>query len=248
MKGIECWNIKDVDFPKGNRVEQLKFLLKYSILAPSKYNRQPWKFQIVGEDIVNFFVDLSFPLPVADPFRYELIFSAGAVLKSFLIAAEFFGFATNTKLFPTDERPDLFASVKVSDKGVRSAQAMLCRQIPRRATARSDFAPGQIDESITEQLNRSVNDFEEIAVRMVEDKEGKKFICEIVSEAEQRISSQTEYHNELKTWLRTNFSKNNDGLPAYTFGISGLPSLLFPKLLYKKLLDPISGRRAKMLT
>ncbi len=96
MKGIECWNIKDVDFPKGNRVEQLKFLLKYSILAPSKYNRQPWKFQIVGEDIVNFFVDLSFPLPVADPFRYELIFSAGAVLKSFLIAAEFFGFATNT--------------------------------------------------------------------------------------------------------------------------------------------------------
>ncbi len=248
MKSLKCWQISEKDFPTDDRIAQIEFMLRYSILAPSKYNRQPWKFQIVGEDTVNFFLDLSSPLPTADPYKFEMLMSAGAVLKLFLIASEFFGFDTTVELFPDSNRPDLYASVKLREGGVRSSQAMLCREITRRATARSDFAPGNIETQVIEKLIKSISDFAGIAVRIVDDEDEKKFIAEIVGEAEHRITSQPNYHAELKNWLRTNFSSLRDGLPAYAFGISGLSSLLFPKLLYKKLLDPISGKRAKSIT
>ena len=248
MKKLTCWQINETDFPTDNRREQLKFLLRYSVLSPSKYNRQPWKFEIISDDQVNFYFDLTSLLPIADPHRFELIFSGGAVLKSFLLAAEFYGFHTETKVFPDNSKADLFAEVKISDNGVRSSQALLCREIPRRTTARSDFAPGKIDKNIVADLVKSIGDFSDIALRIVEEEEEKKFIAKIIAATEERFTSTSDFHKELRYWLRTNCSRSNDGLPAWAFGISGLSSLFFPNFLYKKLLDPLTGKRVQMVT
>ena len=69
MNKLSCWNINEQEFPQGDRKEQLRFLLNYSILSPSRYNRQPWKFKIVDDETVEFFLDLQRHLPVADTFR-----------------------------------------------------------------------------------------------------------------------------------------------------------------------------------
>ena len=188
-------------------------------------------------------------LPVADAFRYEMLFSAGASLKLFLIAAEYFGFNTKTKMFPEpDERADMFARVTLTEGGIRSSQAMLCREITKRSTARSDFVQNNIESKVIDELIKSISDFDEITLKMIDEDEEKKFIADIVEEADKRVAAQENYHQELKGWLRNNFSKNQDGLPGYAFGISKLSSLLFPNLLYKKILDPISGTKGRQFT
>ncbi len=249
MNKLSCWNINELEFPQENRQEQLKFLLNYSILSPSRYNRQPWKFRIVDDETVEFFLDLQRHLPVADGFRFEMLFSAGAALKLFLIAAEYFGFNTQTKMFPEPEnRADMYARVTLTEGGIRSSQAMLCREITKRSTARSDFVQTNIESKIIDELIKSISDFDEITLKMIDEDEEKKFIADIVEEADRRVASKENYHQELKSWLRNNFSKNMDGLPGYAFGISSLSSLLFPNLLYKRILDPISGTKGRQFT
>lgn len=41
------WKVSDRAFPAtGSIDEQLRFLLNYAILAPSKHNTQPWLFHV----------------------------------------------------------------------------------------------------------------------------------------------------------------------------------------------------------
>ena len=249
MNTLNSWKIDEKDFPKGNRREQIKFLLRYNILSPSRYNRQPWKFRIVDDETVEFFLDLDRHLPVADSFRYEMLFSAGATLKMFLIAAEYFGFKTKAFVFPESEtRPDMFARVILTEGGIRSSQALLCREITKRNTARGDFVQAPIDSKVIDELIKSIADFDEITLKLIDEDDEKSFIADIVEEADKKITSNENYHAELKNWLRTNYSNQNDGLPAYVFGISSLSSLLFPNLLYKRILDPIGGTKGKLFT
>ena len=46
--------------------EQFTFLLRYSVLAPSSHNTQPWKFTL-HEDGIGVFADYTRRLPVVDP-------------------------------------------------------------------------------------------------------------------------------------------------------------------------------------
>ena len=249
MNKLSCWNIDEQAFPQGNRQEQIKFLLNYNILSPSRYNRQPWKFKIVDDETIEFYLDLERHLPVADTFRYEMLFSAGATLKMFLIAAEYYGFETKSRIFPEPEtRPDLYASVNITEGGVRSSQALLCREITKRATARSDFVQTTIDSKIIDELIKSISDFDEIALKVIDEDEEKHFIADIVEEVDKRVAANENFQTELKSWLRNNFSKQRDGLPGYVFGLSSLTSLLFPNILYKRILDPISGRKGREFT
>ena len=43
------WEVAEADFPaQGSPAEQLRFLLNYAVLAPSRLNTQPWLFSIEG--------------------------------------------------------------------------------------------------------------------------------------------------------------------------------------------------------
>ena len=40
------WEVVETDFPaQGSPEEQLRFLLNYTVLAPSRLNTQPWLFR-----------------------------------------------------------------------------------------------------------------------------------------------------------------------------------------------------------
>ena len=53
------WTLRESDYPaRGSREEQLRFLLRYAILAPSNRNTQPWQFA-VGRDQVTIHSDSS---------------------------------------------------------------------------------------------------------------------------------------------------------------------------------------------
>ena len=89
--GQDVWKIRAEDFFLNERPEdQLRFLLRYAILAPSSHNTQPWLFDVRDSEF-ELWVDMSRALPHSDPTGREMYLSLGCCLGNFLLAAESFG-------------------------------------------------------------------------------------------------------------------------------------------------------------
>ena len=69
---LAAWNVLEEDVPSaGTLFDQFKFILQYSVLAPSGPNTQPWKLSIKDNE-VSLIADLSRSLPSLDPSRRNL--------------------------------------------------------------------------------------------------------------------------------------------------------------------------------
>src|SRR4249920_3489868 len=129
------WSLRDSDYPaRGSREEQLRFLVRYAILAPSNRNTQPWQFS-VARDQVTIHADLSRWQQVADPHKRELYISLGCALENLLVALEHFGFAHIVTRAPGADDPSIAAQVAILDQPVASPRgAHLFEAIVKRHT------------------------------------------------------------------------------------------------------------------
>ena len=88
------WIIDEADFYELEKPEeQMQFLLRYAILAPSGHNTQPWSFHVTPEGI-QVFADTSRRLMIVDRNDRELLMSVGAAITNIRVAAAHFGFDT----------------------------------------------------------------------------------------------------------------------------------------------------------
>jgi nitroreductase len=86
------WSLSESAYPRaGSREEQLRYALRYALLAPSNRNSQPWCFT-VRPDQISIHADLSRWQRVSDPNRHELHVSLGCALENLLVALDHFGF------------------------------------------------------------------------------------------------------------------------------------------------------------
>lgn len=109
--GIPPWLLDARDFPRSSSLQkQLRYLIRYAILAPSTRNTQPWKFAVT-DDTVYLFADTIHWQKVVDPDQRELTISLGCALENLLIAAKHFGFAREVHYFPDPLQPDLVVTV-----------------------------------------------------------------------------------------------------------------------------------------
>ncbi len=77
----DVWDLSERDFPRAGPIDlQLRFLLRYAILAPSVKNTQPWSFT-VASNRVHLAAARNRDLPVADPHQRELYISLGCALE-----------------------------------------------------------------------------------------------------------------------------------------------------------------------
>ena len=74
--------------------------LAYAILAPNPHNRQPWQFDLVGDDRIDVYVDLERRLPHTDPFDRQITIGFGCMLELLRIAAAEQGYQAETTPFP----------------------------------------------------------------------------------------------------------------------------------------------------
>lgn len=74
--------------------------LAYAILAPNPHNRQPWQFDLVGEDRIDVYVDLERRLPHTDPFDRQITIGFGCMLELLRIAAAERGYLAEIAPFP----------------------------------------------------------------------------------------------------------------------------------------------------
>lgn len=74
--------------------------LSYAILAPNPHNRQPWMFELVGDDRINVYVDLDKRLPETDPFDRQITIGFGCMLELLSMAAAEKGARADVIPFP----------------------------------------------------------------------------------------------------------------------------------------------------
>jgi nitroreductase len=134
-------DISEQGFPGTFPIEeQLRFLLRYAVLAPSARNSQPWHFAVEANAVL-IRPDLTRWQPVADPDQRELYLSLGCALENLLVAAEHFGFRFTVAHSPEriPEGPAVMITFAPGGRRSRARQGLGLEAILDRRTAHGRF-------------------------------------------------------------------------------------------------------------
>lgn len=237
----DAWSVSEDDFPKAGKArEQLAFLLRYALLAPSAHNTQPWTFRVEGNQLL-LFADLSRALAVSDPARRELHVSLGCALANLLIAAEHFGFRTTLETFPSGSGGPV-ARVAMVPGAEKSPHAeALFAAIVKRRTNRAPYESRPVSVDDLQRLRMQVSD-PSVQLDLVTEKAKIAKLAELTAKATLATLGRTEFRSELSQWVRNNYTKRPDGMPGFSVGVPNLPSLLAPLMVR---LPPMAKAEAK---
>lgn len=125
--------------------------LAYAILAPNPHNRQPWQFELVGDNQIDVYVDLDRRLPHTDPFDRQITIGFGCMLELLRIAAAERGYEADVSPFPDDQpNPRLdknrIASVRFSKTTDAQPDPLFANILERRSTKE----PFDADQSVAQ--------------------------------------------------------------------------------------------------
>jgi nitroreductase len=231
---IQAWNVSENQFPKeGAKIEQLKFLLNYAILAPSSHNTQPWLFKIVGDNMIELYADRTRALAVVDPEDRELTISCGAALSHLQIAIRHFGYAYEVELFPDSNNKDLLARVVINGiKEPVKEENSLFEAITRRRTNRLKFEDRELEEPLISKLRSTVTEEGGGAIdtwlHIAKEQDEKNSLADLIAEGDRIQLSDKRFRRELASWIHSNRSHSKDGMPGYAFGYRDIMSMMGP--------------------
>jgi len=217
------WSITESEFPEdGSPEDQLRFALRYAILAPSSHNSQPWRFRIRGT-AVELLADYDRALPVVDPLDRELIISCGAALFNLRTALNYFRCVAETHPFPQQHRPNILARVTLdlARMGERGWPELF-RAIPRRITDRGRYMPDPVAEKTQVALSEAAR-VEGAWLCAFTEKAAKEEVAALIADADRTQFEDPLFRAELARWLHS--SRDKDGLPAYSRGAQELLGL-----------------------
>jgi len=134
-------------------------ILSYAILAPSPHNRQPWLFQLEGEDAMTVFCDTERLLPQTDPFNRQIVVGFGAFLELLRMAAAHEGYDVEMKFFPEGEpQPQLdkrpIANIRFNNNEAKTIDPLF-EFVPARRTNRQPFENKSVENGLLAGLANS---------------------------------------------------------------------------------------------
>jgi nitroreductase len=198
----DVWEVSEQDFPNTAPIQtQLRFLLRYAILAPSTKNSQPWAFSVQGNR-VHIIADLRRGQPIADPGRRELYISLGCALENLLVAAEHFGFRHGITYFPEQGHDELVATVLFAPGGVPSharAGATLSA-ILRRHNDNSVFRTAPVPEQLRLRLMACCVE-PDLRLHLTDDRQFRRWIDALTLEADRVEFADPAFRKELGYWV-----------------------------------------------
>ena len=223
-------NIQDGLFPhNGHNANQLRFLLKYAILAPSHYNAQPWKFQL-DRDCVNVYLDQARVSRISDPDTRESVISCGAAAEMLEVAAHYFGKSSRIKV-NKDESGGPLANIALTGRHDPSAiNVAHFHAIKHRQTNRNWFVDAELPESTVDDCQLFAKKLG-IELLVSQDTETTKRLASVTQRAVQRQFSNPWYRFEFTSWLRSTISFKPDGLTGFGFYRTKIPYPLSRPLL-----------------
>ena len=198
----DVWEVSEQDFPRSAPIEtQLRFLLRYVILAPSTKNSQPWRFVVEGNQ-VQIFAALDRRMPIHDPEARELYISLGCALENLLVAAEQFGFHHGVRYLPERARPELAAEVHFAHGGpVSSERAGISLQaLVDRHNDNSVYRAVPVPEALVQRLEAcSVES--DLRVDLTDNQRFRGWIDELTVEADRLEFASPAFRKELGYWI-----------------------------------------------
>lgn len=222
---LDAWDVREADFPStATLFDQLKFLLRYAVLAPSGPNTQPWKLSIKDNE-VSLIADFTRSLPSLDPTNRTLYLSHGCLLANTLIAAEHFGFGYDVKCLPDGVSGERTAAIQINKKGNGHRFPDLFQEITKRHTNRKPYESQPIEPEKIRMLKDCI-DRVGFRLDIISDIEGKSNIADILARSQKIQLGNKDMRKELAKWIRPNTSDLKDGLPGYSFGYSDFESYL----------------------
>ena len=234
----DAWGICEQDFPGAAPIErQLRFLLRYAILAPSTRNTQPWRFTVEG-NTVQVFADPERGQPVSDPDERELYISLGCALENLLLAAEHFGFWHEVTYFPQRGSAELAASVAFAPGGTPSpARAGITLDtMVRRHNDNSVYRSAPVPEEVLRRL-QACRVEAELRLDLTDDHFFRRWAEQLTLEADHLEFADPEFREELGYWIRQGVF----GMPKV---LSRLGSLAVSRL---DLGDPVAKQDQKIV-
>lgn len=213
------WRIDAEDYPQGGTPgEQLRFLLRYAILAPSSHNTQPWRFRVRG-DRLEVLADRTRRLQMVDPHDRALVISCGAAIGMLRAAMRRFGRRSEIALLPDPDDADLLARVGLGagDDPTETDEARFAA-ITRRRTTRLRFEPAPLPPGLEAALVAiAVADGAEAI--LVSESGRKAEIAGLVAEGDRVQFADPAFRRELGAWIHSRRRSSRDGMSGAAFGM-----------------------------
>lgn len=209
----ESWQVDPAGFPAdGGSEDQLRFALRYAVLAPSGHNTQPWRFHVDG-DSVEVHADRMRALSVVDPANRELVISCGAALFFLRIALRRFGLDTDVRVLHAPDQPNLLATVRLAGAVEPDADDVaLADAIPRRHTNRRPYQDRPVPDETVSALE-AVAAAEGAWLEAVADLERKRALAALIAEGNRIQFADDAFRGELASWIRA--AEADDGMPTH---------------------------------
>ena len=225
------WLVDETEFPAaGTTADILRFALRYTVLAPSSHNSQPWLFRVDGR-AVEVYADRRRRLPVVDPDDRELVMSCGTALCNLRLALSHIGEGVDVSILPSGTDSDLLARVELSGRSAAPnvETERLFAAITNRHTCRRAFDPTPVEEKIVYDLRNAA--FAEGAWLFDVPDEQRHKVTWFVTDADYIQMSEPAFRRELAHWMRTSHPVRDDGMPGYALGLSELQSVVGPLMV-----------------
>lgn len=197
------------------KIDAAKQMVAAAAAAPSLHNSQPWRFRLSG-DTIELYADPTRTPRVADPTGRETQVACGAALFNLRLAVATHGREPEVSLLPERRDPDLLAKVRIArTRRVSMEDRALHFAIPWRHANRGPFENRSIPEWLRLELEDAarVEGAELILPRVTETER----ILDLVAEAEERLTSDPAYREELEQWTTPDPTRR-DGIPDTNFG------------------------------
>ncbi len=191
-------------------------LLEAAAAAPSIHNTQPWRFRVVGHDLVEVHGDPDRMLWVADPHGRALHLSCGAALFNLRLAIRVAG--AKPLVWPLPDpahEPTLLASVQLAKgRPADSAELGLFESIWQRHTSRAAFSDRRVPPAVQSALEEAAN-AEFTLLRLLPGADAA-LVTRLAAAATKELAENFDHRVELRRWIGT---EGDDGVPASALGL-----------------------------
>lgn len=224
------WNVDVSAFPvAGSVADQLAFLLKFAVLAPSSHNSQPWQFR-VRERTIEVWAEPLRRLAISDVNDRELTLSLGCAITNLAVAADFYGYTVRIQYLPDGERPDLAAVVTFSGAPKpREDATHLIHAILTRANNRNPYHDRMPPPAFLAELQSLQT--KDLAISVVHDAEVRRLLADTAVRAGIAAMQDVGFRSELAEYVKPNTTKSPVGMPAFGMGVPTPVSLLVPFMI-----------------
>jgi len=221
-----AWDIKPEMYPpNGDPKEQVSFILRYGVLAPSTHNSQPWRFTITAPNELRIDPDWSRALPHSDADNRGLFFSQGCCLQNILVAAEYFGWEVDYAIKGNDAKNGYIA-VKFQPRpraGGSDASRELFDAMATRQSHKLPFEAKTVAQDVFKSLE-SVR-YGDARVAYTTDKNQMSKIIQLHMRTMLGYMKNKHFAKEVASWMRGSRTQRHDGMPGFTFGLGNSQSV-----------------------